>query len=197
VRIVVSPACRAHRAALVDFVDRRELGPATDRALAHLGRCSDCESELEQVALTISVLRRSFAEARRAEPPDDAWPRLRGRVTRGRSQRRGWASPASALMGAVLVAMFVGPASLRTDASIVETPQGVADRLAYLPERGPGTSSGQRNLALVRQSLTISSPSQAHTRRLSWWERLERVGEAPAASNVTPTIADTLARRVR
>ena len=195
-RIVVSPACRAHRAALVDFVDRRELGPATDRALAHLGRCSDCESELEQVALAINALRRSFAEARRADPPDDAWPRLRGRVTRGPS-RRGWASPASALMGAALVAMFVGPASFQTTASIVETPQGVADRLAYLPERGPGTSSGQRNLALVRQSLTISSPSQVHTRRLSWWERLERVGEAPAASKVTPTIADTLARRAR
>ena len=99
-------------------------------------------------------------------------------------------------MGAALVAMFVGPASFRTAASIVETPQGLVDRLAYLPERGPGTSSGQRNLALVRQTL-ISTPSQAHTRRLSWWERLERVGEAPAPSKVTPTIADTLARRAR
>jgi anti-sigma factor RsiW len=55
-------ACRRHRAALVDFVDRRERGPKTPAALDHLARCERCEQEMAEFALTIVALRRAGRE---------------------------------------------------------------------------------------------------------------------------------------
>ena len=36
-------SCVRHREALVDFVDRREMGPGTAAALTHLDHCRACE----------------------------------------------------------------------------------------------------------------------------------------------------------
>ena len=60
--MIVSAACRRHRTALIDFVDRRERGPKTPAALDHLARCERCEREMAEFALTIVALRRAGRE---------------------------------------------------------------------------------------------------------------------------------------
>lgn len=109
----LGPDCDVHRAALLDFVDRREIGPGTRPALDHLDRCRPCEWELEATALAITALRRLWAETERLEPPDDAWARLRVRVDRPRGPLWRWrTSLGGLLVGAGLVAALVAPAGL-------------------------------------------------------------------------------------
>ena len=60
--IVPGSACRRHRTALIDFVDRRERGPRTPAALDHLARCERCEDDMAGYALTIVALRRAGRE---------------------------------------------------------------------------------------------------------------------------------------
>jgi hypothetical protein len=60
--IVPGSACRRHRTALIDFVDRRERGPRTPAALDHLARCQRCEDDMAGYALTIVALRRAGRE---------------------------------------------------------------------------------------------------------------------------------------
>ena len=103
-------ACARHRAALLDFVDRRETSGATDAALAHLNRCAACEAELADIALAITALRRMAAEARSVRPPDDAWRRLRNRIDRPRTPAWvGRLSLGSLMLTAAVVAMILAP----------------------------------------------------------------------------------------
>jgi anti-sigma factor RsiW len=67
--IAPGAACRRHRTALIDFVDRRERGPRTPAALEHLERCERCEREMAAYALTIVALRRAGRELAAAPVP--------------------------------------------------------------------------------------------------------------------------------
>jgi hypothetical protein len=110
--IAFGAGCASHRAALVDFVDRRERGPATEAALDHLDRCRACEWELEATAMAVMALRRLHDEAVDLEPPPDAWERLRVRVTRPRETVWRWrASLGGLAVGAGLVATIIAPTS--------------------------------------------------------------------------------------
>jgi predicted anti-sigma-YlaC factor YlaD len=119
--------CRIHREALLDFVDRRELGPGTPAALEHLDRCDACRNELATVVLAIHAVRRLLAEARAVEPPGDAWERLSARVQRpATSAWRARSAVAGVVVSAGLVAALVGPA-------VVWGPRGLVEG-----EPGPG-----------------------------------------------------------
>ncbi len=104
--------CADHRAALLDFVDRRERSDATAPALAHLERCRSCERELAETALTITALRRLQLEVQRLEPPPDAWPRLRARVAKPADPWRGRAALGGLATSALLVSVLVLPVTL-------------------------------------------------------------------------------------
>ena len=105
--------CRRHWAALVDFADRRELGPATAAALDHVARCARCERELSDLALTAIALRRLGRSVATQEPRRDL--PLPALVAAQRPARR-WtfrgslmgASQLSALLVAAIV-LLVGP----------------------------------------------------------------------------------------
>lgn len=105
-------SCAGHRAALLDFVDRRERGPGTDVALAHLDRCRSCETELSEIALMITVLRRIRAEVQLIEPSREAWERVR-RVAAPRPMVpwRWRMSLGATMVGAALAAVLVMPAA--------------------------------------------------------------------------------------
>ncbi len=119
------PACGRHRAALYDFVDRRESGPDTRAALDHLERCGACEVELTEVALTIHALRRALALPARATPGPDAWVHLRARVQRPvRGAWQGRSTLAGVLAGAGLVAALVGPAAVFRPSGTVQDEPG-------------------------------------------------------------------------
>lgn len=155
-------ACARHRDALLDFVDRRELGPGTDAALDHLARCRACEGELETTAMAVAALRRLHREARAVEPPADAWQQLRVRVDRPRGAAWRWRTTLAGLaIGAGLVGTIIAPVAMWSP------------RVAYLQE--PGTEAtifDARRLAEHR----------AEARALDQ-QRLIRVG--PAASDQT------------
>ena len=108
-----SAGCRRHRPVLLDFVDRGEIAERTADALAHLDRCDRCTAQLESTVLTIIALRRLGEDAARAEPPPDAWPRLRARLERWRPLRWSILSPsAGVVMSAAIVAVLIAPLQL-------------------------------------------------------------------------------------
>jgi hypothetical protein len=108
-----APGCLRHRDALIDFIDRREVGPETAPALVHLERCRACEWELESTALAITALRRLVAEAEPLEPSPDAWSRLRARVDRPRAALWRWRTTLAGIaVSAGLVATLVAPRAI-------------------------------------------------------------------------------------
>ncbi len=117
-------ACSRHRAALEAFVERREAGPSTEAALAHLATCQHCDAELAAFALTATALRRLAADAAavsRSRPSiaggvaSIGWPELRERIERGREPRWRWRSQLGGAIAAIgLVAALIGPASVLT-----------------------------------------------------------------------------------
>ncbi len=105
--------CARHRDALLDFIDRREVGRDTDAALDHLSRCRACEWDLEATAMAVAALRRLHREARAVEPPPDAWERLRARVERPRGAVWRWRTTLAGLaVGAGLVGAILAPTSV-------------------------------------------------------------------------------------
>jgi hypothetical protein len=146
--IDITGSCRRHRPALLDFVDRGEIGPSTADALGHLDRCDRCTADLESTMLAITALRRLGDDAAAVEPSADAWPRLRARLDRWRRVRWTFASPrVGTVMGALLVALIVGPlqfgqpglastlASPPSDRGRVSAEERVAEA-AYIARRG-------------------------------------------------------------
>lgn len=136
-----STGCSGHRAALAAFVERAEHGRATAAALEHLERCRRCEGELSETSLAIHAVRRLLDPARTADPPPDAWDRLRGRVAAPIPRAAGArTSLAGLVVGAGLVAALIGPvATFRTTDAIEQEPgaapaivsaRTVADQLA-------------------------------------------------------------------
>ncbi|HET7472286.1 MAG TPA: hypothetical protein VFJ71_04075 [Candidatus Limnocylindrales bacterium] len=110
--IDLTRACSRHRPVLIDFVDRGEVRPETGAALAHLDRCTRCTEIVEGTMLTITALRRLGDDAAAAEPPADAWPRLRIRIE-GWRRRPAIMSPlAGVAMSFAIVAVLVLPVRL-------------------------------------------------------------------------------------
>ncbi|MFL5679177.1 MAG: hypothetical protein ACJ77B_01095 [Chloroflexota bacterium] len=106
-------ACDDHRAALLDFVDRRAVEPRTARALAHLDHCRDCERELSQIALALVALRRLRLDIESAEPASDGWDRLRARIQRRAVDPWRWrASVGGLAVSSMLVAVLLAPMSI-------------------------------------------------------------------------------------
>lgn len=117
--------CRRYRAALIDFIDRHEIGPGTREALDHLDRCRRCENELAEVALTIHAVRRVMADAALRDPAGDAWDRLRLRIQRpAASVWRARSTMAGLVAGAGLVATLVGPTTVWHARGVVEREPG-------------------------------------------------------------------------
>jgi hypothetical protein len=136
--------CGQHREALLAFADRREMGPGTDDALAHLERCRTCVRELEETAMAIAALRRLGAAAAPVEPAPDAWARLRARVDRPREALWRWrASIAGLALGGALVAMLLAPGALWTS------------RQVYIQEAGQASGISETRLKEERAESTV------------------------------------------
>ena len=111
-------ACARYRPALLDFVDRAEIGSGTEPALAHLDRCDRCTADLVAIGQTITALRRIGDEAGRVEPAEDAWPRLQARISRWRPMRSRIMSPIAGMaMSVALVAVLVVPLRFGTESA--------------------------------------------------------------------------------
>jgi hypothetical protein len=108
-----STGCSTHRAALAAFAERSERGPETAAAFDHLERCRRCEADLTETLLAVHAVRRLLAAARTADPPPDAWARLRLRVQRPVAGAwRARSSLAGVVLGAGLVAALIGPTAV-------------------------------------------------------------------------------------
>ena len=104
-----SRPCPDHRRSLVAWADRREIGPGTAAALAHLDSCRDCEAEVTRIRLTIHAMRTIASEAAAVEPSRDAWPRLRARVDQPRRAPWQWRTTlGGTLVSTLIVAVVVG-----------------------------------------------------------------------------------------
>jgi hypothetical protein len=78
----------------------------------HLAACRACRTEAEELALLSFAIRRAWQGAADLEPPADAWPRLRERVSRPRpTGRLVWAttSMAGVAMGTALAIGLIAP----------------------------------------------------------------------------------------
>jgi hypothetical protein len=149
--------CEGYRDALLDFVDRREIRPATASALDHLGRCANCARDLEVTALAIVGLRRLYDEVGALEPPTDAWDRLRSRITRPSAPVYSVRSPVMGMLAALAIVIAV------------TAPGSILDRRF---EAQPGASAvvttgdadADDRVALIERQLTRrrQPPSQTH-----------------------------------
>jgi anti-sigma factor RsiW len=130
--------CADHRAALLDFVDRRERTEATAAALDHLERCRACERELTELALAIAALRRLQAHVACAEPAPDGWLRLQARITVPADPWRWRATLGGLATSALLVATFVMPVTIGAPAThdmglaLADSPAAQVRETAYL-----------------------------------------------------------------
>lgn len=134
--IDLTRACSRHRPVLIDFVDRGEVRPETGAALAHLDRCARCTEIIEGTMLTITALRRLGDEAVAAQPPADAWPRLRIRIERWRRRPAIMSPLAGVAMSFALVAVLVLPIGMGGT--------GVVDPTIGPPSRDTSVSPAER-----------------------------------------------------
>jgi hypothetical protein len=190
-------ACGRHRPALLDFVDRAEIGPGTDAALAHLDLCARCTTHLEKIVQTITALHRIGDEAGHVEPADDAWPRLRDRLTRWRPGRWKVMSPiAGTAMSLALLVVLLVP--LRFGATTTISPN--LDRLVASPaERrieANYISTSRRGSTLVHES--AARPTGGGPRNYPDGFRPQRKEVAPAEpSGLAPAARTCRCRRTR
>lgn len=177
--------CSAHRTALVAFVERAERGPATAAALDHLERCRRCEAELSETMLAIHAVRRLLDQARTADPPPEAWARLRGRVDAPPPRATGArTSLAGLIVGAGLVAALIGPVAVfRTTDSIEQEPgaapaivtaRTVADQLAEAAF-----------LSRPRTDRTLRAGSVPATAPTATWPGPDGLGRPPSTARVS------------
>ncbi len=165
-------ACRAHRAALVDFAEQRAGGPArlpadrwtggqaVRRALDHVDRCRGCEADLATTALVLHALRRLREETRRVEPAADGWTRLRARLVATRREPSLWMTclPGAALaLGLVVLmgdpAMMHGVQPILDDGPAVVGRVGLSDASRFEPVDGSAPARASAPLAWRLQDL--------------------------------------------
>jgi hypothetical protein len=162
-----APGCRRHRAALVDFIDRREIGPGTESALDHLARCRACEWELESTALAITALRRLYGEIRTAEPPADAWLRLRSRIERPRAALWRWRTTLAGIaVGAGLVGTLLAPRAIWSPKLDVPTDGNWTS--PYLDDAGPLEWNRLLDRRQAQSPITILVPLDAPPTGMRW-----------------------------
>jgi hypothetical protein len=137
--------CDRYRSTLIDFVDRRERGPLTPAALAHLDGCGRCRADLEATALAVMALRRMGGSARQAPVPATRWQP----VKRAPSRRPALAGLGGALLAAAVASLILLPgATQRTPASVDLQSTAAADTTArahqvsadLLPVRASGSA---------------------------------------------------------
>jgi predicted anti-sigma-YlaC factor YlaD len=146
-------ACAVYRPVLLEFVERRALGPDSPNALDHLARCERCERDLSEVAQTIIALRRLGERARQVEVPADGWPSLRERLERSQraadaAARRLRRAFGSAVVGIAVVAMVAISSLTGTVTS------GLVDPPAVASGARPATSTVVRRYDPFAQLLT-------------------------------------------
>lgn len=126
--------CIRYQDALIDFVDGGQAARGVGEALAHLERCDRCTRDLAATALVLTALRRVFDDARAAESPADAWPRLRARVSARPS--RPWApgTITGLVTGAALVTALLLPTAARLNgpAYVSDAPSPAPAGLEFL-----------------------------------------------------------------
>ena len=186
-------SCNRHRPLLVDFVDRGEVQPGTSAALAHLDRCARCLAAIESTMLTITALRRLGDAAIGAEPPPDAWPRLRARLEGLRPRRPAVMSPLAgiamsfAIVAVIVVPFRFGGGSLDQSAA---TPLGQA-----APVNPAERRIETAYIAAVRRVASAAGASQAGDSSVAFNRiypddiRPQRKEVGPAATTVRPSEA--------
>ena len=121
--------CASHRTILAAFAEpgrasaqRRPRPSTTSSAVAGV------EAELAETMLTIHAVRRLLDPARTADPPLDAWDRLRGRVATPAVPRAAGSrtSLAGLVVGAGLVAALIGPVAVFRTTDATEQEPGAA-----------------------------------------------------------------------
>jgi hypothetical protein len=181
--IEVFRTCRRHRAALFDFVDHGLMGPQTGEALAHLEGCDSCTELLDSTVLAIAALRRLGDEAARIEPPPDAWPRLRARLTTRRPSRVSFVSPLGGMvMTIALAAILVAPLRL----SHGSTTDGLGDSV------GPSDRTSSAAIAVYTSSARrgtdgSNSPDSPKSRAEVQPRLIQPDGGRPATKEVQPS----------
>ena len=119
-------SCAKYRPALIDFVDRGEVGPSTAGAMAHLERCERCTGAIESTVLTVTALRRYADSLDGLEPSADAWPRLAERITTWRRRSFAMSPLAGVAMSFAIVAVVVLPFRLGQGERVVGNSGGVS-----------------------------------------------------------------------
>jgi hypothetical protein len=136
-------ACVVYRPALLDFIERRALGPDGPAALDHLARCVRCERDLSEVAQTIIALRRLGERARQVEAPADGWPTLRDRLERSQRAADEAARRLRRAFGSAIVGMAVVAAvAISSLTGTVMT--GLVDRPVATTGARPATTIARR-----------------------------------------------------
>lgn len=136
-------ACVIYRPALLEFVERRALGPDSPAALDHLARCERCERDMSEVAQTIIALRRLGERARQVEAPADGWPTLRDRLERSQRAADEAARRLRRAFGSAIVGMAVVAVVAVTSLNGTVT-TGLVDRPAVASGVRPATTVARR-----------------------------------------------------
>ena len=156
-------SCVVHRAALLDFVDGQPRTAETVAALAHLDRCRACEDELASIVRTVAALRKLGRFAATAQPSPDAWPLLRGRVTRPPETAWRWRFSLGGVMMSTAAVALLTFASLRT--TPVPGPQVLDDRRAApIAERRYDAGAGRLTPEIVNAIAGVDVSARARLR---------------------------------
>jgi hypothetical protein len=158
-------SCSRHRPALVDFVDRGEIGPATAAALTHLDRCERCTGAIESTVLTVTAVRRYADTLDAAEPAPDAWPRLAARITTWRRRPLTMSPLTGVAMSLAMVVLVVLP--FRLSPGYVEPGSGAhASVTESSADREPDAiRAGRRPSATEHPQTAISLDTIRYQRR--------------------------------
>ena len=156
-------SCVVHRAALLDFVDGQPRTTDTSAALAHLDRCRSCEDELAGIVRTVAALRRLGRIAAAAEPSPDAWPLLRGRITRPADTGWRWRFSLGGVMMSTAAVALVTLVSLRSGPLPVQ--QRLDDtRAVQVTERRYDAGAGRLTPDIVNAIAGIDVSARARLR---------------------------------
>lgn len=93
-------ACRRQQGELLALLDDVTSAALPVATRAHLDACGPCRVEFGGLVLAGIAVRRGLVDARRADPPATAWPRLRARV-----QRR---TPTTGRVGSPILGLALG-----------------------------------------------------------------------------------------
>ncbi len=156
-------SCVVHRAALLDFVDGQPRTAETAAALAHLDRCRACEDELAGIVRTVAALRKLGRFAATAQPSPDAWPLLRGRITRPPETAWRWRFSLGGVMMSTAAVALLTFASLRA-APLPGTQTPDDRRAAPISERRYDPGAGRLTPQIVNAIAGVDVSALARLR---------------------------------